>query len=259
MVEVNFLNSIIKKITEIYKEIIKALAEDNKNELINLTSKVKFQYLKAQNIMNIFDKKQLDALYFTAKDNILKQNLSYEEKKINYFIINYYDRKFNINEQNAFENNALIYAYKNMYDILALDSLYLRSFDSDFYDEVLKSFYKLLYEDLLINFDLELFLITINFDLTKLEIPNIDMNESIKKDSYWYIKLLISKYENQDVKDNSVDSLITLMKRKMLFNYFLEYIDKNNLTNLMTFLNYKNDGSNKTLEIYDTMLKEKGR
>ena len=146
-----------------------------------------------------------------------------------------------------------------MYDILALDSLYLRSFDSDFYDEVLKSFYKLLYEDLLINFDLELFLITINFDLTKLEIPNIDMNESIKKDSYWYIKLLISKYENQDVKDNSVDSLITLMKRKMLFNYFLEYIDKNNLTNLMTFLNYKNDGSNKTLEIYDTMLKEKGR
>ena len=82
MVEVNFLNSIIKKITEIYKEIIKALAEDNKNELINLTSKVKFQYLKAQNIMNIFDKKQLDALYFTAKDNILKQNLSYEENLI---------------------------------------------------------------------------------------------------------------------------------------------------------------------------------
>ena len=92
MVEVNFLNSIIKKITEIYKEIIKALAEDNKNELINLTSKVKFQYLKAQNIMNIFDKKQLDALYFTAKDNILKQNLSYEEKKINYFIVSYREK-----------------------------------------------------------------------------------------------------------------------------------------------------------------------
>ena len=55
MVEVNFLNSIIKKITEIYKEIIKALAEDNKNELINLTSKVKFQY-KVYSLSNGLEK-----------------------------------------------------------------------------------------------------------------------------------------------------------------------------------------------------------
>ena len=45
----------------------------------------------------------------------------------------------------------------------------------------------------------------------------------------------------------------------MIFNYYLEGLDTHNIENLINYLNYKNDGSNKTLDIYDTMLKEKGR
>lgn len=254
MVEINYLKSIINDILKQYKYLIRLSLDNEEHDFTNLTSRVKMLYLKAQNIMIFFSKQQLDTLYFNAKGNILNPNLSDLDKKTTYFIINYYERKFNLNCNNKDQSDSLIYTYKKMYDVLVLDSLYLRNVDSDFYDEVKGNFYKLLYNDLLTTFDLEFNLIKVNFDLSKLNDAKLPI-----KDSYWYIKSLISKYEIDDVKDASLESLIVLLKRKMIFNYYLEGLDTHNIENLINYLNYKNDGSNKTLYIYDTMLKEKGR
>lgn len=254
MVEINYLKSIINDILKQYKNLIRLSLDNEEHDFTNLSSRVKMLYLKAQNIMIFFSKQQLDTLYFNAKGNILNPNLSDLDKKTTYFIINYYERKFNLNCNNKDQSDSLIYTYKKMYDVLVLDSLYLRNVDSDFYDEVKGNFYKLLYNDLLTTFDLEFNLIKVNFDLSKLNDAKLPI-----KDSYWYIKSLISKYEIDDVKDASLESLIVLLKRKMIFNYYLEGLDIHNIENLINYLNYKNDGSNKTLDIYDTMLKEKGR
>ena len=163
MVEINYLKSIINDILKQYKNLIRLSLDNEEHDFTNLTSRVKMLYLKAQNIMIFFSKQQLDTLYFNAKGNILNPNLSDLDKKTTYFIINYYERKFNLICNNKDQSDSLIYTYKKMYDVLVLDSLYLRNVDSDFYDKVKGNFYKLLYNDLLTTFDLEFNLIKVNF------------------------------------------------------------------------------------------------
>ncbi len=255
----NYLKDIINKIIKMYDLLLNTLFEENEDELINLTSKIKLLYLKAKKIMSFFDKKQLDTLYFNAQGNILELNLTDEDKKLYYFVINYYERRFNQKSENALDNNALIYAYKNMYDILIEDTLFIRSIDSDAYDDVKKCYYRQLYEELLTNFNLEAILINSNFNIAKLKLQDLGDEVNVQKESYWQIKSLINQFELKDVNDSSFDSLITLLKRKLIFNFYLNLIDKTNIENLINFLNYKNDGSNKTLSIYDTLLKGKGR